>query len=144
MCPDALYQVQECVQAGKPLMDYVPDFTCKVVEDARILRIKLSDFKACIQGKFEDYRTERTRMPSISHIDRSDQMDPPGSTFPPDRGSSEPARVWASTSSIVEDAKTASIHHDHVRNDEIEIAVSDEMGSHESAALRYKRSNTTK
>eukprot|EP01083_Nonionella_stella_P020768 57635_1 len=53
LCPDALDHVQQCVSKGKPLLDYVPDFTCKVIEDARVLRIKLADFKACIQGKFE-------------------------------------------------------------------------------------------
>jgi len=53
LCPDALFQVQQCVLTGKPLMDYVPDFTCKVVENGRVLRIKLSDFKACVQGKFD-------------------------------------------------------------------------------------------
>ena len=62
LCPDALDHVEHSVLKGRPILDYVPDFTCKVVENARVLRIKLSDFKACIQGQFNglinnDFRT---------------------------------------------------------------------------------------
>merc|ERR1712129_377997 len=31
----------------------VPDFTAKIIENSRILRIKLSDFRACLEGKFD-------------------------------------------------------------------------------------------
>ena len=58
LCPDALDHVEQCITTGRPLLDYVPDFTCKVVENARLLRIRLSDFKACIQGQFDGLRTE--------------------------------------------------------------------------------------
>mmetsp|Transcript_46436 Transcript_46436/g.41483 ORF Transcript_46436/g.41483 Transcript_46436/m.41483 type:complete len:731 (+) Transcript_46436:98-2290(+) len=58
LCPDALDHVEQCITTGRPLLDYVPDFTCKVVENARVLRIRLSDFKACIQGQFDGLRTD--------------------------------------------------------------------------------------
>eukprot|EP01084_Bolivina_argentea_P256991 432866_1 len=63
LCPDALEHVEQCVLHHKPLLDYVPDFTCKVVEDARVLRIKLSDFKGCIQGQFDRIKNEFTSPP---------------------------------------------------------------------------------
>jgi len=58
LCPDALDHVEQCITTGRPLLDYVPDFTCKVVENARLLRIRLSDFKACIQGQFDGLRND--------------------------------------------------------------------------------------
>lgn len=127
LCPDALYQVQECVLASKPMVDYVPDFTCKVVEDARILRIKLIDFKACIQGKFEDF--DRTSRMS-NH--RSHSTDLPG------RGASEPARILPSTNAV-DDGKSGNEEVESNLND-VEITVSDENPSHDSAGLRYSRS----
>jgi len=53
LCPDSLDHTVECYRYNKPLLDYVPDFTAKIVENSRILRIKLEDFQACLQGKFD-------------------------------------------------------------------------------------------
>eukprot|EP00484_Ammonia_sp_Unknown_P000901 CAMPEP_0197020336 /NCGR_PEP_ID=MMETSP1384-20130603/1093_1 /TAXON_ID=29189 /ORGANISM="Ammonia sp." /LENGTH=650 /DNA_ID=CAMNT_0042447943 /DNA_START=30 /DNA_END=1982 /DNA_ORIENTATION=+ len=58
LCPDALEAVEQCVLTGKPLLDYVPDFTCKVLENARVLRIRLSDFQGCLQGKFDGFNNQ--------------------------------------------------------------------------------------
>jgi len=133
LCPDALYQVQECVQAGKPLMDYVPDFTCKVVEDARILRIKLTDFKACIQGKFDEF--DRT-----SPMKRRSEL--------PSRGCSEPAQLWHAEESENVDGggDVVSVSDEEQQNEKIEIVMADETAHSkvESAGLRYSRTGTGK
>jgi len=65
LCPEALEHVEECVMSGKPMLDYVPDFTCKVIEDTRVLRVKLSDFKACIEGKFESFQSAQPKEENI-------------------------------------------------------------------------------
>jgi len=53
LCPDSLDHTVECYRYNKPLLDYVPDFTAKVIENSRVLRIKLEDFRACLEGKFD-------------------------------------------------------------------------------------------
>ena len=142
MCPDALYQVQECVQAGKPMMDYVPDFTCKVVEDARILRIKLSDFKACIQGKFDDFdhttvqgRSSRSpRSPRSSH-----KGDIPG------RGRSEPARLWRPEDAENQREEDAlSGNEAESDNEETSILIPEGNDVDPPSSLRYSRSHNGK
>merc|ERR1712228_25503 len=78
LCPEALEHVEECVASGKPMLDYVPDFTCKVIEDARVLRVKLSDFKACIEGKFESFQsTAQENEKNIKAISASSSSDQP-------------------------------------------------------------------
>eukprot|EP00494_Astrolonche_serrata_P004980 UN04995 len=37
----------------QPYLDFVPDFTCKVLADSRILRISKDMFIACINGKYD-------------------------------------------------------------------------------------------
>lgn len=59
LCPDALDFVVEGHKYSKPLLDYVPDFTCKVIENSRILRVRLKDFLACLEGKF-DFQSAHT------------------------------------------------------------------------------------
>ena len=84
LCPEALELVEECVMNGKPMLDYVPDFTCKVVEDARVLRVKLSDFKACIEGKFDSFASaehkESIHAASSSNGNTTDNDSDPGSS----------------------------------------------------------------
>merc|ERR1712087_297072 len=53
LCPDALDHIVEGYRHNKPLLDFVPDFTAKVIENSRVLRIKLDDFRACLEGKFD-------------------------------------------------------------------------------------------
>ena len=67
LCPDAIYLVQECVLTGKPLMDFVPDFTYKVVQNGRVLRTNLSDFKACVQSKFDGF--DNDFRPELSEVE---------------------------------------------------------------------------
>jgi len=134
MCPDALYQVQECVQAGKPMMDYVPDFTCKVVEDARILRIKLSDFKACIQGKFDEFdRTGKGR-------DVSTRME----LLP--RGKSEPAPLRHSAAAFINvderDGNNANVEEFSVGQLDVTVHVADDSETDQSSGLRYSSRNS--
>lgn len=48
----------ECYRYNKPVLDFVPDFTAKVIENSRVLRIKLDDFRACLEGQFDtEYQT---------------------------------------------------------------------------------------
>ena len=53
LCPHALDQTVEGYRYNKPMLDYVPDFTAKIIENSRVLRIKLDDFRACLEGKFD-------------------------------------------------------------------------------------------
>ena len=62
LCPDALDHSVECYRYNKPLLDYVPDFTAKIIENSRVLRIKLDDFRACLEGKF-DFDTKQPNSP---------------------------------------------------------------------------------
>lgn len=63
LCPDALDHCVECYRFNKPLLDFVPDFTAKVIENSRVLRMKLDDFRACLEGKFDtEYQTVSSPM----------------------------------------------------------------------------------
>eukprot|EP01084_Bolivina_argentea_P071469 129924_1 len=59
LCPQALDQCVECYRYNKPLLDFAPDFTAKVIENSRVLRIKLTDFRACLEGQFDFDRQEQ-------------------------------------------------------------------------------------
>ena len=95
LCPDSLLYVEDSHVRGKPLLDYVPDFTCKIVENSRVLRIRLTDWKACLEGKFDfDVNTPRP-------LSSPPPYDPKHS-FPP-RQNSEPIFLGKNTESKNDD-----------------------------------------
>jgi len=67
LCPDALDHIVEGYRHNKPLLDFVPDFTAKVIENSRVLRIKLDDFRACLEGKFDfDSQAHNSPAPAMA------------------------------------------------------------------------------
>eukprot|EP01084_Bolivina_argentea_P071467 129922_1 len=73
LCPEALDHCVESYEYNKPLLDIVPDFTAKIIENSRVLRIKLDDFKACLQGKFDcdPINTKSTSPRSSEYLTRA-------------------------------------------------------------------------
>jgi metal transporter CNNM len=55
LCPELLYQTQDDYVNGLEFSAFVPDFTCRVIQNSRILRISRENFHKCLLGKLRNY-----------------------------------------------------------------------------------------
>jgi len=55
LCPDLLSQTQDDYAKGLEFSAFVPDFTCRVIQNSRILRISRENFHKCLLGKLRNY-----------------------------------------------------------------------------------------
>jgi len=53
--PDIFTKAQEDYIQGFELSDIVPDFTARIIQNSRILRISRTNFIKCLQGKLKNY-----------------------------------------------------------------------------------------
>jgi len=54
-CPELLSQTQHDYKEGLEFSAFVPDFTARVIQNSRILRISRETFHKCLQGKLKNY-----------------------------------------------------------------------------------------
>jgi len=59
LCPELLNSTQEDYLKGLEFSSFVPDFTSRVIRNARILRITRANFHKCLQGKLKNYSRPR-------------------------------------------------------------------------------------
>jgi len=55
LCPELLSQTQHDHKDGLEFSAFVPDFTARVIENSRILRIPRENFLKCLLGKLRNY-----------------------------------------------------------------------------------------
>merc|ERR1719493_331427 len=55
LCPELLSQTQDDYVKGLEFSAFVPDFTCRVIQNSRILRISRENFHKCLVGKLRNY-----------------------------------------------------------------------------------------
>jgi len=55
LCPELLSQTQDDYVNGLEFSAFVPDFTCRVIQNSRILRIPRENFHKCLLGKLRNY-----------------------------------------------------------------------------------------
>jgi len=55
LCPELLSQTQHDHKDGLEFSAFVPDFTARVIENSRILRISRENFLKCLLGKLRNY-----------------------------------------------------------------------------------------
>jgi len=55
LCPELLSQTQDDYVKGLEFSAFVPDFTCRVIQNSRILRISRENFHKCLLGKLRNY-----------------------------------------------------------------------------------------
>jgi len=55
LCPELLSQTQDDYAKGFEFSAFVPDFTCRVIQNSRILRISRENFHKCLLGKLRNY-----------------------------------------------------------------------------------------
>jgi len=55
LCPEVLTRTQQDYLKGLEFSSFVPDFTCRVITNSRILRISKATFHKCLQGKLKNY-----------------------------------------------------------------------------------------
>jgi len=77
LCPELLSQTQDDWENGLEFSAYVPDFTCRVIQNSRILRIPRENFHKCLLGTLSNYsrpsketrqkNREMTQLPSNHH-----------------------------------------------------------------------------
>merc|ERR1719494_167074 len=56
LCPEMLSQTQSDFSKGLEFSAFVPDFTARVIQNSRILRLSREDFHKCLEGKLRNYR----------------------------------------------------------------------------------------
>jgi len=62
LCPELLDRTQQDYLKGLEFSSFVPDFTSRVIRNARILRISRATFHKCLQGKLKNYSRPRREM----------------------------------------------------------------------------------
>jgi len=62
LCPELLDSTQQDYLKGLEFSSFVPDFTSRVIRNARILRISRATFHKCLQGKLKNYSRPRREM----------------------------------------------------------------------------------
>jgi len=55
LCSELLSQTQNDFVKGLEFSAFVPDFTCRVIQNSRILRISRENFHRCLLGKLKNY-----------------------------------------------------------------------------------------
>jgi len=77
LCPALLEQTQHDFLAGLELSAFVPDFTSRVIQNSRILRISRENFVKCLQGKLRKYcRPQKEIREKMQDIFRRSQRFP--------------------------------------------------------------------
>jgi len=70
-CPELLSQTQHDHSKGLEFSAFVPDFTARVIQNSRILRIPRENFLKCLLGKLRNYappfKQTRQKMREIKH-----------------------------------------------------------------------------
>jgi len=59
--PEILTKAQEDYALGFELSDIVPDFSARVIQNSRILRISRNNFLKCLRGKLKNYHSKATQ-----------------------------------------------------------------------------------
>jgi len=59
LCPELLCQTQNDFVKGLEFSAFVPDFTARVIQNSRILRISRENFLKCLLGKLSNYSDSR-------------------------------------------------------------------------------------
>jgi len=62
LCPEVLERTQQDYLKGLEFSSFVPDFTARVIQNSRILRISRANFHKCLQGKLKNYKLPRKDM----------------------------------------------------------------------------------
>jgi len=65
LCDGVLENAQKHWDVRTPFMDFVPDFTCRVIKDSRVLRISKNSFLMCLEGKYNQLDDSFKPKPSI-------------------------------------------------------------------------------
>jgi len=60
--PELFTKAQEDYALGLELSDIVPDFTARIIQNSRILRISRMNFLKCLQGKLRNYHRPRNSL----------------------------------------------------------------------------------
>jgi len=72
LCPELLCQTQNDFVKGLEFSAFVPDFTARVIQNSRILRISRENFLQCLLGKLSNYsgphQGTREKLPENSEI----------------------------------------------------------------------------
>merc|ERR1719499_1267755 len=66
-CDGILDSEHDSFVRRQPAADFVPDFTCRVIKDSRILRISRDQFRACLEKKYDNLDFDEPR-PSLSAV----------------------------------------------------------------------------
>lgn len=56
LCPEMLSQTQSDYSKGLEYSAFVPDFSARVIQNSRILRLSREDFHKCLEGKLRNYQ----------------------------------------------------------------------------------------
>jgi len=67
-CEGVLESEYDCYQTRRPALDFVPDFTCRVIKDSRLLLINRDEFRACLDKKYDnlEFSQAEDSRPSLS------------------------------------------------------------------------------
>jgi len=55
LCPEVLFRMQSDYVEGHEFSVFVPDFTARVIQNSRVLRISRENFRKCLLGKLRNY-----------------------------------------------------------------------------------------
>jgi len=55
LCPELLFRMQNDFVKGHEFSAFVPDFTARVIQNSRVLRISRENFHKCLLGKLRNY-----------------------------------------------------------------------------------------
>merc|ERR550534_3425359 len=88
LCPELFSQTQDDWENGLEFSAFVPDFTCRVIQNSRILRIPRENFHKCLLGTLSNYlrpsketRQKKSRdgatslQPSAEKLDRVNSIE---------------------------------------------------------------------
>jgi len=76
LCPELLSQTQHDHKDGLEFSAFVPDFTARVIENSRILRISRENFLKCLLGKLRNYsRPVKETHEKMREINRKNQSE---------------------------------------------------------------------
>jgi len=74
-CDGVLQNAQRHWESRTPYLDFVPDFTCRVIKDSRVLRISKDSFLMCLEGKYNTLPESFKQKPSFnSHSDEKKEF----------------------------------------------------------------------
>jgi len=65
-CQGVLDSEHDSYVSRRPAIDFVPDFTCRIIKDSRLLLIHRDEFRSCLENKYDNLDIEESR-PSLSN-----------------------------------------------------------------------------